>query len=100
MIFSKALLEWDFRIIVWWLEHSLTSSFLGNWMSIDLFQSLSYLRVSHTFLHRIITIFVPISPVTFIGSCCIYDRNLAVYHSERLESIRVVGTDRKIPVND
>ena len=27
--------------------------------------------------------------------CCIYDKNLAFYFSERLESIRVFGTDRR-----
>ena len=53
------------------------------------------MHASHIFLHRIVTIFVPSSPVTFISSYCIYDRNLAFQYSERLESIRVVGTDRR-----
>ena len=26
---------------------------------------------------------------------CIYDRNFALHYSERLESIRIVGTDRR-----
>ena len=70
------------------------SPFLGNGMCLDLFQSLGHLHVSHIFLHRIVTIFVP-SSVTFISSYCIYDQNLALYYSERLESIRVVKPDRR-----
>ena len=71
------------------------SSFLGYGMYIDLFQSLGHLHVSHIFLPRTVTIFVPSSLVTFIRSYCIYDRNLALHYSKTLESIRVVETDRK-----
>ena len=68
-------------------------SFSGNGMYIDLFQSLGYSQVSHIFSHRIVTIFVPSFPVTFVSSYCIYDRNLALHCSEILESICVVRTD-------
>ena len=71
------------------------SSFLGNEMYIDLFPSLGHLHVSHIFLHRIATIFLPSSPVIFISSYCIYDQNFALYYLEKLESIRVAETDRK-----
>ena len=46
------------------------------------------------FLHGIVTIFVPIS-VTFINSYCIYHQNLALHYSEKVEPIRVVGTERR-----
>ena len=39
--------------------------------------------------------FVSSSHVTFISSYRIYDRNLAFHSSERLELIRVLGTDRR-----
>ena len=92
MIFSKSLLAWDIRAIVRWLEHS------RNVMYIDLFHSIDHLHVSHIFLHRTVTIFVPSSPVTFITLYCIYDRNLAFYYSERLESIR--GNGQKVRIDD
>ena len=66
-----------------------------NGMYIDLFQSIGHSHVSHIFLHRIVTVFIPFSSVAFISSYCIYDRNLAFHYSERLKSIRVVGTDRR-----
>ena len=69
-------------------------AFSRNGMCVDLFQSIGHSHVSHIFLHKIVTIFVP-SHVTFISSHYIYDRNLAFYYSERLESIRVLGTDRR-----
>ena len=37
-------------------------------MYIDLFQSIGHSHVSHIFLYRIVTVFVPSSPVTFINS--------------------------------
>ena len=95
MIFIKTSLAWDIRAIVRWLEHSLMSPFLGNTMYIDLFRSLGHLHVSRIVLHKIVTIFVPSFPVTIFSSYCIYDQNLALYYLERLESIRVVGTDRR-----
>ena len=58
MTVSKTSLAWDIKAIVWWLEHSLMSSFLGNAMNIDLFQSIDHSHVSHNFLHKIVTIFV------------------------------------------
>ena len=64
-----------------------------NGMYIDLFLSINHLHVSHIFLHKMITIFVPSSPATFISSYCIYDRNLAFHYSESLKSICAVGTD-------
>ena len=66
-----------------------------NGMYIDLFQSIGHVHVFHVFLHRIVTTVVPSSPVTFINSYCKYDRNLALHYSERLESIRVVGMDKR-----
>ena len=44
------------------------SPFLGNGIYIDLFQSIGHLHVPHMFLHKIVTIFVPFSPVTSISS--------------------------------